>query len=180
MQRPNSHARGTLRVHLLGITLRRVPVRRVNLLGITVWRVPVRRVTLRRVTPRRGTLRRIALRRITLRRVAARRVVQLQALLIDLRVVVHTAALRISLLRVVSLPSAVHLQSYVPNGSGLRLAIGSTTCHTEYVLLLRMAVVSQSNTTMATNLVACEDCSLRVVAVQTDLVAIGQRTRVGP
>jgi len=104
----------------------------------------------------------------------------LQALLIDLRVVVHTAALRISLLRVVPLPSAVHLQSYGPNGSGLRLAIGSTTCHTEYVLLLRMAVVSQSNTTMATNLVACEDCSLRVVAVQADLVAIGQRTRVGP
>ena len=104
MQRPNSHARGTLRVHLLGITLRRVPVRRVNLLGITVRRVPVRRVTLRRVTPRR-----ITLLRITLRRVAPRRVVRLQALLVDLRVVVHTAALRISLLRVVSLRSAVHL-----------------------------------------------------------------------
>ena len=114
MQRPNSHARGTLRVHLLGITLRRGPVRRVYLLGITVRRVPVRLVTLRRVTLRRVTLRRvtprrITLLRITLRRVAPRRVVRLQALLVDLRVVVYTAALRISLLRVVSLRSAVHL-----------------------------------------------------------------------
>ena len=175
MQRPNSHARGTLRVHLLGITLRRVPVRRVYLLGITVRRVPVRRVTLRRVTPRR-----ITLLRITLRRVAPRRVVRLQALLVDLHVVVCTAALRISLLRVVSLRSAVHLCNHMPNGSGLRLAIGSTTCHTEYVSLLRMAVGSQSNTIMATNLAAREDGSLRVVAVQADLVAIGQRTRVGP
>ena len=99
MQRPNSHARGTLRVHLLGITLRRVPVRRVYLLGITVRRVPVRRVTLRRVT----------LRRVTPRRITLRRVVHLQALLVDLHVVVYTAALRISLLRVVSLRSAVHL-----------------------------------------------------------------------
>ena len=72
------------------------------------------------------------------------------------------------------------VQSYVPNGSGLRLAIGSTACHTEYVSLLRMAVGSQSNTIMATNLATCEDGSLRVVAVQADLVAIGQRTRVGP
>ena len=180
MQRPNSHARGTLRVHLLGITLRRVPVRRVYLLGITVRRVPVRRVTLRRVTLRRVTLRRVTPRRITLRRVAPRRVVRLQALLVDLHVVVCTAALRISLLRVVSLRSAVHLCNHMPNGSGLRLAIGSTTCHTEYVSLLRMAVGSQSNTIMATNLAAREDGSLRVVAVQADLVAIGQRTRVGP
>ena len=115
MQRPNSHARGTLRVHLLGITLRRVPVRRVYLLGITVRRVPVRRVTLRRVT-----LRRVTPRRITLRRVAPRRVVRLQALLVDLRVVVHTAALRISLLRVVSLRSAVHLCNHM-----CRMAAGS-------------------------------------------------------
>ena len=117
MQRPNSHARGTLRVHLLGITLRRVPVRRVNLLGITVRRVPVRRVTLRRVT-----LRRVTPRRITLRRVAPRRVVHLQALLVDLRVVVYTAALRIGLLRVVSLRSAVHLCNHISRiaaGSGL-------------------------------------------------------------
>ena len=138
MQRPNSHARGTPRVHLLGITLRREPVRRVNLLGITVRRVPVRRVTLRRVTlrlvtPRRITPRRITLRRITLRRIAPRRAVRLQALLVDLRVVVYTAALRISLLRVVSLRSAVHLCNHMCRmaaGSGWRkevqLAIPST------------------------------------------------------
>ena len=113
MQRPNSHARGTPRVHLLGITLRREPVRRVNLLGITVRRVPVRRVTLRRVTLRLATPRRITPRRITLRRIAPRRAVRLQALLVDLRVVVYTAALRISLLRVVSLRSAVHLCNHM-------------------------------------------------------------------
>ena len=131
MQRPNSHARG--RVHLLGITMRRVPVRRVYLLGITVRRVPVRRVTLRRVTLRRVTPRHITLLRITLRRVALRRVVRLQALLVDLRVVVYTAALRISLLRVVSLRSAVHLCNHMCRmaaGSGSRkevqLAIPST------------------------------------------------------
>ena len=120
MQRPNSHARGTPRVHLLGITLRREPVRRVNLLGITVRRVPVRRVTLRRVSLRRVTPRRITLLLITLRRVAPRRVVRLQALLVDLRVVVYTAALRISLLRVVSLRSAVHLCNHM-----CRMAAGS-------------------------------------------------------
>ena len=131
MQRPNSHARG--RVHLLGITMRRGPVRRVYLLGITVRRVPVRRVTLRRVTLRRVTPRHITLLRITLRRVALRRVVRLQALLVDLRVVVYTAALRISLLRVVSLRSAVHLCNHMCRmaaGSGWRkevqLAIPST------------------------------------------------------
>ena len=120
MQRPNRHWRGTPRVHLLGITLRREPVRRVNLLGITVRRVPVRRVTLRLVTPRRITPRRITLRRITLRRIAPRRAVRLQALLVDLRVVVYTAALRISLLRVVSLRSAVHLCNHM-----CRMAAGS-------------------------------------------------------
>ena len=130
MQRPNSHARGTLRVHLLGITMRRVPVRRVYLLGITVRRVPVRRVTLRRVTLRRVTPRRITLLRITLRRVAPRRVVRLQALLVDLRVVVYTAALRISLLRVVSLRSAVHLCNHMCRmaaGSGWRKAVQLAT-----------------------------------------------------
>ena len=108
--------------------MRRVPVRRVYLLGITVRRVPVRlvtllRVTLRRVNLRRVTPRRITLLRITLRRVAPRRVVRLQALLVDLRVVVYTAALRISLLRVVSLRSAVHLCNHMCRmaaGPGLR------------------------------------------------------------